>query len=39
MDTNCFKKVKTSYILILKERDDGKEKKQTLEKGTNEACF
>lgn len=34
MDTYCFKKVKSSSILILIERDDGTKKKQTLERTT-----
>lgn len=31
MDTLSLKKIKSSSILILKERDDGTKKKQTLE--------
>lgn len=34
MDTQSFKKVKSSSILIIKERDDGTKKKQVLEKTT-----
>ncbi len=39
MDTYCFKKVKSSSILILIERDDGTKKKQTLERTTMQACL
>lgn len=34
MDTLSLNKIKSSLILILKERDDGTKKRQTLEKGT-----
>ena len=34
MDTLSLKKIKSSFILTLKERDDGTKKKQTLEKTT-----
>ena len=34
MDTLSLKKIKSSLILILKERDDGTKKRQTLEKET-----
>ena len=37
MDTYCFKKVKSSSILILIERDDG-QKKQIVEMPTNGSC-
>lgn len=39
MDTLSFKKAKSSSIIILKERDDGTKKKQTLEKATVLADF
>lgn len=32
MDTLSLKRIQTSLILILKERDDGTKKRQTLEK-------
>lgn len=34
MDTLSLYKIKSSFILILKERDDGTEKRQTLEETT-----
>lgn len=34
MDTLSLNKIKSSLILILKERDDGTKKRQTLEKET-----
>lgn len=34
MDTLCLKRIQSSLILILKERDDGTKKRQTLEKAT-----
>lgn len=32
MDTLSLKRIKSSFILILKERDDGTKERQTLEK-------
>lgn len=34
MDTLSLNKIKLSFILILKERDDGTKKRQALEKTT-----